>query len=47
MIDYTRRNNLAILQIVAPPANAITFSLLEELSAAFAAPSATPACEAL
>ena len=34
MIDYTLSNSLAILRLSAPPANAITFALLDELSAA-------------
>ena len=34
MIDYTHCDSLAILRLSAPPANALTFALLDELRAA-------------
>ena len=34
MIDYTPPHGLAVLRLSAPPANAITFALLDELRAA-------------
>lgn len=42
MIDYTLRNRLAILRLCWPPVNAITFALLDELSAALHRAQADP-----